>query len=53
MPLGTNNTTITTSANFIPEIWSDETLAAYKQKLVLGNLVKKISFKGKKGDTLN
>jgi len=53
MPLGTNNTTITTSANFIPEIWSDETLAAYKQRLVLGNLVKKISFKGKKGDTLH
>lgn len=53
MPLGTNNTTITTSANFIPEIWSDETLAAYKQKLVLGNLVKKINFKGKKGDTLH
>ena len=53
MPLGTNNTTVTTSANFIPEQWSDETLAAYKAKLVLGNLVKKINFKGKKGDTLH
>ena len=53
MPLGTNQTTITTSANFIPKMWSDEVIAAYKQKLVLGNLVTNISFKGKKGDTLN
>lgn len=35
------------------EIWSDETIAAYKQKLVVGNLVTKLSFKGKKGDTLH
>ena len=53
MGLGTNNTTTTTSDKFIPEQWSDETLAAYKAKLVLGNLVKKINFKGKKGDTLH
>lgn len=53
MALGTNQTTVTTSANFIPEIWSDETLAAYKAKLVLGNLVTKVNFKGKKGDTLH
>ncbi len=53
MPLGTNQTTVTTSANFIPEEWSDEVLARYKQKLVLANLVTKINFKGKKGDTLH
>lgn len=53
MALGSNQTTITTAANFIPEQWSDEVLAAYKQKLVLGNLVTKFSFKGKKGDTLH
>lgn len=53
MGLGTNHQTITTTANFIPEIWSDETIAVYKQQLVLGNLVKKIPFKGKKGDTLH
>ena len=53
MGLGTNQSTITTSANFIPEQWSDEVIAAYKQKLVLGNLVTKFSFKGKKGDTLH
>jgi len=53
MPLGTDQTTITTSAQFIPKLWSDETIAAYKTKLVLANLVQKINFKGKKGDTLN
>ena len=39
--------------NFIPEIWSDEVIAAYKKNLVLANLVRKMSFKGKKGDTLH
>jgi len=49
----TNNVTTTSAANFIPEIWSDEIIAAYKKNLVLANLVKKMSFKGKKGDTVN
>jgi N4-gp56 family major capsid protein len=53
MALGTNNITITTAATFIPEIWSDEIIATYKKSLVLANLVKKMSFKGKKGDTLH
>jgi len=53
MGLGTNHTTITTADKFIPEQWSDEVIAAYKQKLVLGNLVTRMSFKGKKGDTLH
>lgn len=53
MALGTNHTTVTTSDKFIPEIWSDEVLARYKQNLVLANLVTKINFKGKKGDTLH
>jgi hypothetical protein len=53
MGLGTNNTTVTTSDKFIPDIWSDEVLARYKQALVLGNLVTKVNFKGKKGDTLH
>src|SRR5512137_1001161 len=43
----------TNAANFIPEIWSDEVIAAYKKNLVLANLVRKMSFKGKKGDTLH
>ena len=38
---------------FIPEIWSDEVVATYKKNLVLANLIKKLSFKGKKGDTLH
>jgi N4-gp56 family major capsid protein len=53
MALGTSHQTITTGAAFIPEIWSDEVVATYKKNLVLANLIKKISFKGKKGDTLN
>jgi hypothetical protein len=43
----------TAAATFIPEIWSDEVVAAYKKNLVLANLVRKMSFKGKKGDTLH
>lgn len=53
MGLGTDNSTITTQANWIPELWEDDSIAAYKSKLVLGNLVKKFPFKGKKGDTLH
>ena len=43
----------TQADKFIPEIWSDEVIAAYKSNLVLANLVRKMSFKGKKGDTLH
>jgi len=53
MPLGTNNVTVTTAATFIPEVWSDEIVAAYKKSLVMANLVKKVNFKGKKGDTVH
>jgi N4-gp56 family major capsid protein len=53
MALGTNHVTNTTAATFIPELWSDEIIAAYKQNLVMANLVNKMSFKGKKGDTLH
>ena len=53
MALGTNHVTNTTAATFIPELWSDEIIAAYKQNLVMANLVSKMSFKGKKGDTLH
>jgi N4-gp56 family major capsid protein len=52
MPLGTDHVTVTTAATFIPEVWSDEIVAAYKRSLVMANLVKKMSFKGKKGDTV-
>jgi N4-gp56 family major capsid protein len=43
----------TSAATFIPEIWSDEIIAAYKKNLVLANLVKKMSMAGKKGDTIH
>ena len=45
--------TVTTANTFIPEIWSDEIIAAYKKNLVLANIVMKMNFKGKKGDTVH
>ncbi|CAB5222845.1 hypothetical protein UFOVP369_36 [uncultured Caudovirales phage] len=53
MALGTDQVTISTAATFIPEIWSDEIVAAYKKNLVAANLFKKMSFAGKKGDTVH
>jgi N4-gp56 family major capsid protein len=53
MALGTSHVTTTTAATFIPEIWSDEIVAAYKRNLVAANLIKKMNFKGKKGDTVH
>ena len=43
----------TRAGTFIPEIWSDEIVAAYQANLVLANLVKKMSMTGKKGDTIH
>jgi len=48
MALGTDHVTKTTADKFIPEIWSDEIVAAYKKNLVAANLFSKMSFKGKK-----
>lgn len=45
--------TTTTTANFIPEIWSDEVIATYKSNLVVANLVKGLNHNGKKGDTIH
>jgi N4-gp56 family major capsid protein len=53
MGLGTAHVTKTTAATFIPAIWSDEIVAAYKRNLVAANLIKKMNFKGKKGDTVH
>ena len=44
---------LTEADKFIPELWSDEIIAAYKKNLVLANLVNKMSMVGKKGDTLH
>lgn len=53
MALGSNHVTNATAATFIPELWSDEIVAAYKSNLVLANLVNKMPMSGKKGDTLH
>ena len=52
MALGANHVTNTTAATFIPEIWSDEVIAAYEKSLVMAPLVRKMSMTGKKGDTI-
>ena len=41
------------TAGFIPEVWSDEIIAAYKKNLVAANLIKKMNMKGKKGDVVH
>ena len=46
-----NNAVVKTAvdtAGFVPEVWSDEIVAAYKKNLVAANLIKKMNFKGKK-----
>jgi|TARA_R110000744_G_scaffold282309_1_gene394079 N4-gp56 family major capsid protein len=43
----------TSAAAFIPEIWSDEVIAAYKSNQVMANNVRTMSFTGKKGDTIH
>jgi N4-gp56 family major capsid protein len=48
-----NSVTNTTAATFIPDIWSDEIIAAYKKNLTMANLVMKMNFKGKKGDVIH
>jgi N4-gp56 family major capsid protein len=40
------------AAGFVPEIWEDDVVAAYKQNLVISNLVSKINHQGRKGDTI-
>lgn len=52
MPLGTNHIITSEVPNFIPELWSDEVIAAYKQNLVMAQLVRKLNHRGKKGDTV-
>jgi hypothetical protein len=43
----------TTQDKFIPELWSNEVVAAYKKNLVLANLVTTMNHSGKKGDTVH
>jgi hypothetical protein len=52
MALGTAHVILSEVPNFIPELWSDEVVAAYKANLVMANLVRKLNHRGKKGDTI-
>lgn len=52
MGLGTNHVILSEVQNFVPELWSDEVIASYKQNLVFANLVRKLNHRGKKGDTI-
>lgn len=53
MALGSSHQTVTTANKFIPEVWSDEVVATYKSNLVAANLIKKMAFRGKKGDSVH
>ena len=44
---------VTELAGFIPEIWQDDIIAAYKKRLIMSNLVTKVNHVGKKGDTIH
>jgi hypothetical protein len=48
-----DQTGLTESAVFIPELWSDEIIAAYKANLVVGSLVTHFQHNGRKGDTIH
>jgi N4-gp56 family major capsid protein len=52
-PGAAGNTAKTEAATFIPEIWSDEIIAAYQKNLKMAPLVKRIAMNGKKGDKLH
>ena len=52
-PGAAGNTAKTEAGTFIPEIWSDEIIAAYQKNLKMAPLVKRIAMNGKKGDKLH
>lgn len=49
----TTDTTDGEAGPFVPELWSNEIIAAYKSNLVLANLVTVMNHVGNKGDTIN
>lgn len=49
----TNSIDVTDANVFIPEVWSDEILAAYKSNLVLAGLVNRLNHQKKKGDVIH
>jgi N4-gp56 family major capsid protein len=52
-PTTSNTVTLANADVFIPEIWSDEIIAAYQKNLKMAPLVKRISMTGKKGDRIH
>ena len=62
MAFGTDHVTLTevtaasrtrSNSAFVPELWSDEIVAAYKANLVMPQLVNVMNFVGRKGDTVH
>ena len=53
MAFGSSHLVTGDYGDFIPELWSDDVIAAYKQNLVMVPLVTKINHAGKKGDTIH
>lgn len=53
MALGTDPQTITTQANYIPEIWAEELRAFREINLVARNVVYNYPFEGSVGDTIH
>jgi N4-gp56 family major capsid protein len=52
-PTTGNTVTAANATHFIPEIWSDEIIAAYQKNLKMAPLVKRLPMAGKKGDTVH
>ncbi len=55
MALGTNHLSNAAASvqEFVPELWSDDIIAAYKSNLVAANLISKMNHVGKKGDSIH
>ena len=52
-PGAAGHTALTEAATFVPEIWSDEIIAAYQKNLKMAPLVKRLAMSGKKGDVIH
>jgi hypothetical protein len=53
LPDVTNASRTRSNSAFVPELWADEVIAAYKSNLVMPQLVVNMPFVGKKGDTVH
>ena len=53
MALGTGHIIPADVGDFIPELWEDDVIAAYKASLVMANRVRKMNHVGKKGDVIH